>query len=350
MTAVAYNLLMAAVDLAGLWLIGRRRTVVRCCGVFLLQAMAGMMIALLIEHHFFAFICLLTWGLFLHGPVMLTGSAVLLWPARRCWAIGLAAGVVALAAVAGDAFLLEPTWLEVSHYQIASSRLTRPLRIVVIADVHVDRLGQYEREVFRRAIEEKPDMVLLAGDYLQPGPGAADEARAQFHELLVQFRRQTTAPIFAVPGNADSPAWQELFQGCGVATVDRSQTYACLGLHVTCLDFESSSDRNLRASRPAGDGFHLVLGHVPNFALGQVDADLLVAGHTHGGQVRLPLLGPLVTLSAVPRRWAAGMTQLPRGGVLVVSRGIGMERGAAPPVRFLCRPELVVIDLAPSPQ
>jgi uncharacterized protein len=73
-----------------------------------------------------------------------------------------------------------------------------------------------------------------------------------------------------------------------------------------------------------------------------------VAGHTHGGQVRIPFIGPLATLSAVPRSWAAGITDLPSGGKLFVSRGIGMERGNAPRMRFCCRPELAVIDLVPQ--
>ena len=87
---------------------------------------------------------------------------------------------------------------------------------------------------------------------------------------------------------------------------------------------------------------------MPNFALGQVQADLLVAGHTHGGQVQLPLIGPMVVNCRIPHRWAAGFTDLRGGGKLLVSRGIGMERGYAPRLRFLCRPELVVIDLTPE--
>ena len=86
-------------------------------------------------------------------------------------------------------------------------------------------------------------------------------------------------------------------------------------------------------------------------------ADLLLAGHVHGGQVRLPFWGPVLTLTSVPRSWAVGRTDFDGGATaggawdggrtLIVSRGIGMERGEAPRLRFLCRPELVVVDLVP---
>jgi len=77
-------------------------------------------------------------------------------------------------------------------------------------------------------------------------------------------------------------------------------------------------------------------------------ADLLLAGHTHGGQVQLPLIGPLMTLSIVPRAWASGHTALPWGGDLVVSRGVGMERREAPELRFLCRPQVVIVEVEPA--
>ena len=79
---------------------------------------------------------------------------------------------------------------------------------------------------------------------------------------------------------------------------------------------------------------------VEGFALGSVPADLLIAGHTHGGQVRLPLIGAIMTLSRIPRRWAAGLTDLPGGGRLLVSRGTGMERGNGDPAAFPLSPRV----------
>ena len=93
----------------------------------------------------------------------------------------------------------------------------------------------------------------------------------------------------------------------------------------------------------------MVFGHRPDYAMGDVPADVLIAGHTHGGQVRLPGIGPLLTFSRVPRPWAAGVTNLDAGRTLIVSRGLGMERHDAPRIRFLCRPQLVLLHLKPPP-
>jgi predicted MPP superfamily phosphohydrolase len=95
---------------------------------------------------------------------------------------------------------------------------------------------------------------------------------------------------------------------------------------------------------PRGD-HHVVISHAPDF----VDAmpqpvDLVLAGHTHGGQVVLPLVGALKTGGRLPRRYAGGLNDY--GGIpLHVSRGIGMERGFDVPIRFLCPPEICVLDL-----
>jgi predicted MPP superfamily phosphohydrolase len=77
---------------------------------------------------------------------------------------------------------------------------------------------------------------------------------------------------------------------------------------------------------------------------GQVDVELALGGHTHGGQIVLPGFGPPLTLSRLPRRYAAGLNVY-EGIPLHVSPGIGMERLTAPQVRFFCPPEVSVIDV-----
>lgn len=118
------------------------------------------------------------------------------------------------------------------------------------------------------------------------------------------------------------------------------------GIHLSGLSHYDSGNKKLAI--PASSDYHIVLGHRPDFSLGKVNGDLFVAGHTHGGQVCIPFFGPVMTLSKVPRKWASGMTEIAGSKYLVVSRGVGLERGNAPALRFCCAPEIVIIDIVPK--
>jgi predicted MPP superfamily phosphohydrolase len=94
------------------------------------------------------------------------------------------------------------------------------------------------------------------------------------------------------------------------------------------------------------DGFTILLYHSPDLireaAAHQVD--LYLGGHTHGGQLRLPIYGAIITNSLYGKKYEAGLF---REGetTMVISRGIGFEGGGMPRARFLCRPEIVSIEL-----
>jgi len=344
---------MLAVDIAAIILLRRYRglfawLVVMACACAVALALGGSL-AGRFENHF-GVIRLCAYGVLLHGPVLLTATAAL-WRCRRPrLACGAVLAAVAVIAAAGDALLIEPHWLEVSHWRIVSPKIHRPVRIVVLADLQTDCIGPYERRVFQQTLEEKPDIILLAGDYLQAPWERHQTLRRELRDLLCEIGFTAPSGVFAVRGNCDPDDWGKIFEGTGldVTVVNASQSFDLGDIQLTCLGVRDSFNPSLSVANKTPERFHLVLGHAPNFALGKVDADLLVAGHTHGGQVRLPWIGPLMTLSRVPRAWAAGLTELPSGGKLLVSRGLGMECGYAPRIRFLCRPELMVIDLVPE--
>jgi predicted MPP superfamily phosphohydrolase len=342
-----YNLIMIVLDVAALRTLQKSRRII-VGGAALAGAMTlGMAMTLVMEKNRFGVIRLAVWCLFFHGVMLTIGAAVLLWRKRRRWAIGAAVVATGLVAVAIDSLLIEPTWLDVSHYEIASPKLRRRCRIVVIADLQTDSIGDYERDVLRRVVEAKPDMVLFAGDYFQDTAPQTAQLRQQLNALLREMGVAATARTFAVQGNCDFSGWTDAFRGLNITTVGATQSFDLDGMRLTCLSLDDSFNPSLKVAG-AGEQFHLVVGHAPNYALGQVDADLLLAGHTHGGQVRLPLIGTLMTLSQIPRSWAAGLTELSGGRRLLVSRGVGMERDRAARIRFLCRPELMVIDLVPT--
>ncbi len=347
MTEIAFNLLLAVVDAAALFVVWQRNTIVRhvlgAAGV----AVAVLVLSVALGGGRFGILRLWSWALFVHAPLLAVGVAGISWRSRRWLAWSYVVLSLSLIGVGIDAFFIEPQRLQVSRVKLTSAKLHRPVKIVVVADLQTDKIGSYERRALEVVAAEKPDLVLFAGDYIQE----FDETKrrrlyAEFRELLAQSNLPTSTAMFAVRGNIDPGNWYELFADSPVTTCEETTGFDVASLHLTALSQPDSRDLTLRV--PAVDSFHVVLGHHPDFARGDVRADLLIAGHTHGGQVRLPLLGPLMTLSRIPRRWAAGVTQLDGERTLVVSRGIGMERGDAPRLRFLCRPEIVVIELEPS--
>jgi predicted MPP superfamily phosphohydrolase len=92
----------------------------------------------------------------------------------------------------------------------------------------------------------------------------------------------------------------------------------------------------------------LLMAHYPDAALElppDSRVDLTIAGHTHGGQVRLPFIGPPITLSRVPRKVAGGGLHEIAGNRVYVSRGVGCERASAPRLRLNCPPEVTLLTL-----
>ena len=343
-----YNSIMGAVDAIALLALSRDRTarawfiVVAAVGVF------GLVLAMTLSQKPFEVAGLSAYGLFLHGALLLGGSAILLGKAARIPAILSAVGTMVLVAVAVDAFWIEPTWLEVTEVRLTSPKLTRRVRVVVVADFQAETFGPYERRVLDQVMEAKPDLILFAGDYTQVPRLAESELRGQINAYLQEIGLSAEVGVFAVGGNVDPPDWYKLFDHLPVTIVERNASFSMGPVRVTCLNLMDSWRRNLAVSNPDPATYHIVVGHAPDFAAGSIDADLLVAGHTHGGQVRLPFLGPVIANTSLPRRLACGVSRLPTGAWLAVPRGIGMERGPAPRLRFLCRPELMIIDLEPG--
>jgi len=348
---LAYNILLFAFS-SGMLLLWWKRSARVSFPSFLLSFAALVVIsvvsALVSPIVRFGRVQLLAWAVFLHYPLFFLAGTYRFFPERRRFALGCAAVAAVILLICVDAFLIEPHWLEVSHVQLSSPEVETSFRIAVIADLQTDAPGWYEERVLKRVHDESPDLILFVGDYLDvDGPERYARMSRRLNGILREAELDAPFGMYAVPGNVDWPGrWQGIFAGLSVRTFERSATVDLGPFALTGLTLRDSADRHLAVDE--AEGFHIVVGHSPNFSLGRVDAELLVAGHTHGGQVQLPVIGPLVTLSAVPRSWASGVTEIEPGKTLVVPRGIGMERGNAPRMRFLCRPQLVILELVPD--
>jgi len=114
---------------------------------------------------------------------------------------------------------------------------------------------------------------------------------------------------------------------------------------------------SMHPSRPLADvlrtapaeAFRIVLHHAPEAAerLLPGQADLFLCGHTHGGQIRVPGLGPLLPAWRSPSAFAPGETRLD-GTIVIVNRGMGMSGGPLPRARLLSRPEIRLIEITTS--
>jgi len=289
------------------------------------------------------------------GPPAVLRSRV--WARRVVLALALA-GLLCSA----YAHWVEPDWLAVERVSVPLRGLppgAPAVRLALLSDTHSEPEAHLERELPGALAGLAPDLIVFAGDALN-APGGLPVFRALLTELV------RLAPTYVVRGNWD--VWYfgglDLFGGTGAIELrgERAQRLVVRGVELHLAGFavqEGWEARALEANEPlvaalldgAPEGsVRVLVHHYPEVAaLGaRRGADLALSGDTHGGQVWLPLLGELVRLSRFGRYFTAGLHRLD-GGHLYVNRGLGVEGGAAPRVRFLCRPELTLIELTPAP-
>jgi uncharacterized protein len=262
-----------------------------------------------------------------------------------------------LAPVGVYASFVEPERLvlERADFPLAPERAgERPLRVGVIADLQCEEVGDHEREAVDRLMRERPDLILLAGDYHQGSAAKLAEQLPALRELL--GRLHAPGGVYAVHGDTEGVAEaRQVMAGTGVRLLVDQIAHVRLGDRRLAIGGIERSYWNGAAratvaalERPRGRAdVRLLLTHRPDAVklLSGARVDLTVAGHTHGGQLQLPLVGPLTTASGVPRDVAAGGLHEVDGHRIYVSRGVGVERGQAPRLRMGAVPEVSLITL-----
>jgi len=115
------------------------------------------------------------------------------------------------------------------------------------------------------------------------------------------------------------------------------------------IGVENEANLSRALAEIPSNAFSVLLYHYPDLIkeVAARNVDLYCAGHTHGGQIALPVFGALVTFSKFGKQYEAGLYRESKTS-LYVNRGIGMEGGNAPRVRFWARPELTIIDVVPE--
>ena len=269
-----------------------------------------------------------------------------------------------LLAIGGAAwgFLIEPDRVSVETVPVKLSRLTPAffgMRIAQISDIHMGGWMNTERlqHVIELITKQKPDILLLTGDFLL-GHEFNSGTETNLQELIDVLSPLTRSiPSFGILGNhdywTDANAVREMLKNCGITELRNSVFSLSRGsevLHLCGVDdiWEGAARLDEVTRQLTDDSAAILLAHEPDFA--DVSAstnrfDLQVSGHSHGGQIVIPLIGPPV-LPHLGRKYPAGLYQV--GNMYqYTNRGVGMARL---PVRLNCPPEITIFNLAGTDQ
>jgi len=273
---------------------------------------------------------------------------------KRRWLRWLAvlAGLVLLGVIALDQRLI------VRHYEFEAEVVTSPVRLAVLTDLHECDYGPGGAELLAAVATEAPDAVLLVGDMFADGGDYA-------YGLTVMRTLAERWPTFYVTGNHEY--WTNeidriltLVEGCGVTVLNQEcvlletggQRISLCGVPdpyaMVYSGAPDTQEQLARAKSAAEPGtFTILMAHRPELIdlYAAAGFDLVVSGHAHGGQVRIPLL--VNGLCAPNQGWFpayAGGEYRVGDTVMIVSRGLSTQKQWYVP-RIFNRPELVIVSL-----
>ncbi|GGJ48627.1 metallophosphoesterase [Deinococcus roseus] len=237
-----------------------------------------------------------------------------------------------------------------SEHTLQLQGLKQPLKVVHLTDLHYSSLiplSQVEQWV-QATQQQKPDVILITGDFI-----SSREDYPHIRDLAkVLSKLQAPLGVYGVWGNHDYHLipdrlmeFEQVLKEAGIRMLNNAAVQLRPDVQLAGIDDLWNGLPSLEAALQNlnKELCILLMSHNPDI-LPEVPewVDLTLSGHTHGGQVRLPLLGALHVPSKYGERFAQGMVQGPARGF--VSRGLGVT---GVPLRFLCDAELVVLHLLP---
>jgi predicted MPP superfamily phosphohydrolase len=262
---------------------------------------------------------------------------------RRGSLIAILAMLAIAIVLVADALWIEPYRIEVTHFDIQGN-VTSPIKIAHLTDLHTNGLGRRERRVLSILDQEKPDIILITGDSLS----AWDPSYAEVQEVYEKLH----APlgVWFVRGNFENwkmvPHERAFYASSGVHLLLNAGALVRPDLWLAGVDDSFTGKPNPDAALAGAppDAFKILMFHAPAYfdeVAGRVN--LCLAGHTHGGQVRVPFMAPIWMPKGcwpyVSGWYESGNTKM------YVSRGVGMSML---PIRFDCRPEVAILTILPE--
>ncbi|MBU1132507.1 metallophosphoesterase [Patescibacteria group bacterium] len=260
---------------------------------------------------------------------------------------------------------IEPQRIKINPVEInlAQTSEKENIKIVFLTDLHVGAYKQsdFVEKVVKLTNEQYPDLILLGGDYI-----LGDEENAKFLNPLKNLNNNYSGKIFAVTGNHEFNAegynspkikdktklLRQIFADSGIKMLDNENQFLDIGGNKIFLAgisdlWSNSADLQTAQKISAGQELPLtkiLLSHNPDIILDpqSENFNLIISGHTHAGQIRLPFIGSVPEIpDQLGRAFDHGLFKL-KNGFLYASAGLG-ESGTR--ARLFNPPELTVINL-----
>ena len=247
-------------------------------------------------------------------------------------------------------FIIEPNSLEVVRYEIEDNQL-QGIRVAFLSDFHLKR-RDYKRldKIVNLTNQQNPNIVLLGGDY-----AFGHNIRATMAPSIMATKLSLlTAPTYAVLGNNDWWTNGELITNAlidnGIKVLENSNVRISLKNRyvdiVGIADATTQQPKIAQALRRTGTP-RIIVTHNPDIYFDIIDdVNLILAGHTHGGQFVIPFTKPVFVPSKYGSEFASGLIKKTRNK-MIVSKGLGLT---GIPVRLNCKPEITIIDFVRSSQ
>ena len=266
----------------------------------------------------------------------------------------LIAFLIVIALVATSWWLVHKALAEARSLTLTRRRLACPglppafdgLRVLHVTDLHLDSGHSPAAAVLREADSLEPDLVMVTGDLVSTCCGV-DEGE----QFLRAFANRW--PTYVVLGNSDQRAirkreliarWQET--GATILVNERVEVKRNGSrIWIAGVDdpHQGRDSLELALRNVPPEDFALLLAHSPDIALRPrvEEADLVLCGHTHGGQVCFPWLGAIYTRTRIARKYASGLHRI-NGATVLISRGAGSTKLG---IRMHCPPEITLLTL-----
>jgi len=246
-------------------------------------------------------------------------------------------------------FMKEPSDLKITTIYHKLPKVSSPFNFLHISDIHLEQLGVREEKLVRIVENLKPDFVLYTGDFLNLSNIRDNKAISNIIYILNQIHE--ISPIYYVSGSSAvdiEDTIKIIEKNLNPTRLNNSNILLNYGgndiniIGITCTHKPHLDIKQLPPLIQEGY-INILLYHSPDlvYELNAEDQiDLMLSGHTHGGQVRLPIIGAFFTGSLYGRKLQKGLYRI-HDTLLYISRGIGLEGLGAPRVRFLCSPEII---------